>query len=1086
MTIFKKLQTLLIKHLPFFLILIVVLILTWKNIIPGTYYTGWDNSHPEFNFQEFIKRIVGGAWLEYLGTGAPASQAYLSEIPRLPFIFLLKLLLPNNLVRYAFNFLIIFIGGAAMYLFLIKTILFNLNNRYRGWIASFGGIFYILNLMSLQQFYINFELFAIEFAYFPLVLLAIYNLSQHLNLKSVFFLIGALVLFTPSAFTPTIFYIACIFFIIYAFFTSWHYQKNLFKTIKRTLLISAIIFFVNSYWILPNLYYLLHHSHYVQQSRANQLFNMEALWSVREAGKITNLLTGVHFLFDWKDFNFKSGNYEYIFDEWTQHLANPFILFLLIFFNLVSAAGLIILIFNFREGRKRWGIISIYLLTTVFIWLGLFFPNKLVNYLYEIGPIREAFRNPFTKMSNFYSFAITIMIVYYLKQTVLMLKKSKLTVISKFLPVSGLILFFGFLFCISWPSFKGNFLSDKLRVQYPPEYFEMFSFLRTKPKNARTLELPFLSHAGWLYYSWPEQGYGNGYQGMGFYIFGVPQPLMTPDHARWTETTDFFYHELRHALNSQNSLQLKSILNKYQIKFLIIDDTSISPVNPNFDNLKIHQLIHESGLQKIWQKKFLSIYENPDINKTGKLLIPEKITLVSAETSRVRKDYVFEKSGDYIYTDPNSADIIYPFADLGKLLINGATFTSDSVKITRRIPPNNYLLTIPNTKSLPLVFKIIYTNQHLKIFFSQTKIISGNKEYRLPQYKNTNINLDQAYDKLILLINDKVYEINNNQSIGPFILDNPDNQLNISYTGVLNNEQIATPIKLFPIEVEQFNDINLNNILIDGKINNSISVQTVFPALIADLTKNPSENCSNPLLGKIKTIYKDQAAIYQAELHGVNCNSYNFENFKPNYSYLMRIEGENYRGRSIKFFINYNVKNSLPEEYLMSPGSFDVVLSFLPVSETALKSYAINWETRSYGKTSENKLSKLQIVPFPIETISQIQLIKPKIQLDKKNQLIIKNQQSLLSFYNSVQVECISDPCYIGIDQAYDDLWIALDDKLKLLPHFRYNNWANLWQVNRGDKIKIIYIPQIISYICLITLISGITILIIKIRHTRI
>ena len=32
----------------------------------------------------------------------------------------------------------------------------------------------------------------------------------------------------------------------------------------------------------------------------------------------------------------------------------------------------------------------------------------------------------------------------------------------------------------AWPSFQGHFISEKLRIKYPPEYQQMFSYLKTK------------------------------------------------------------------------------------------------------------------------------------------------------------------------------------------------------------------------------------------------------------------------------------------------------------------------------------------------------------------------------------------------------------------------------------------------------------------------------------------------------------------------------------------------------------------------------------------------------------------------------
>jgi len=1068
------------SFLPLLFVIVIVFTIAVKNIVPGTYFSGWDNSHPELNLTEFTKRVFSGAWVEFQGTGAPASQSQLAEIPRLPFIYLLKMLVPDNLNRYIFTFLMVLIGGIGMYYYLTKIWLTKIHDRFRNWIASFGAIYYILNIITLQQFFINFELFAVQFAYFPFVLLSIHAISNKCAPKTVLLFIGVLLLFAPCAYVPTIFYIAFVFFTIYTFFVNLQIQKNIFKTVKMTGFIVLIIFIVNSFWMLPNLYYTFHNAHYVKESRTNQTFDMEALWSVREAGAIENFLTGIHFIFNWKDYNFKTSHYEFIYEPWNKHLTNNTTLSLLAFFNLLSIAGFVSLLFDSKRGIKRWGMIWMYIFTTVFIWIGFFLPSALTNFIYKFGLIQEAFRNPFTKLSNFYSFVVTIMLCSYIEQVTHTLKKSKHHFISTFIPTILLFVFFISLVYTAWPSFKGNFLNDKLRIKYPSEYFEMFSYLKTKPTDARVLELPFLSDDGWLLYSWPSQGVGNGYQGMGFYLFGIPQPLMTPDHARWTESTDFFYHELRQAINSQNAVQLQNILEKYHINLIVVDETSMWKYKTEYDYTKIHQILTKIGYSKIWNKNFLSIYEVPDQIKKGKLLVPKQVNFVSSDTKRIRRDYVYENIGEYVATDENKADLIFPFINLTSLQLSNVSFKNDRATTTQQISKDDYSIKIPGIQSdtYSTVAQISYSNQRVQIIFPKTKVVINSNEYLLPQFNNITVDVGKNYDNIILWFNEKMLKINKNQTINPVVFANVFQPIEISYAGLFNNQVNLDTITYSPVKIAQpiwatwKDDLIIHGINVDN-----IQLKTEFPVITADLGKFPSENCSEPQRGKINSSYKENTALYTADEYGVNCNHYNFEYLTPDYSYLLHLSGKNYEGRSIKFFIDYNIKNTLPEEYLMSKNKFDTTLSLIPVTTYATKPYAINWETRSYGKTSKNELSEMQVIPFPIDRLSQIQIQKNDAVTTFNNQIKINNTRSYATFLYFINTDCNSNQCYIGINQAYDDLWMAIDSNLNVLPHYRYNNWANLWQFNSNKKIIIIYIPQVISLVCLIGLIVAVIIL---------
>ncbi len=73
-----------------FLVLI-TLSIARRNYTPGTFLSGWDTLHPEFNFGLYLKRVFWGVWREHQGIGAVASQAHAAELTRIPILFLLSL-----------------------------------------------------------------------------------------------------------------------------------------------------------------------------------------------------------------------------------------------------------------------------------------------------------------------------------------------------------------------------------------------------------------------------------------------------------------------------------------------------------------------------------------------------------------------------------------------------------------------------------------------------------------------------------------------------------------------------------------------------------------------------------------------------------------------------------------------------------------------------------------------------------------------------------------------------------------------------------------------------------------------------------
>ncbi|MCM8787865.1 MAG: hypothetical protein NC935_07455 [Candidatus Omnitrophica bacterium] len=1070
----------LLKIWPTIVISVFILFLAFSNITPNTYFTGWDNLHPEFNLLEYSKRVIFGAWAEHQGTGAPAAQSQLCEIPRLPIIIILSLILPQHLIRYVFHFLMLFIGSLGIFFYLKKYWLNQLEDKLKNWISLFGAFYYILNIFTLQQFYISFELFAVQFAFLPLVLISINDLLTTRNEKNLVKFIIFQLLIAPSAHTPTVFYLSYVFFLIYGFFVAYDVKKNIFQSLKNTFYLFILIFFIQGYWIIPNLYYLFKNSHYVTESRANILFNQESKWSIIEAADFKSLITGVHYLFTWKDFNFKKLSHEYIFSEWFTHFYNPFIFFLLIFFNLLALFGFFYVLFDKSKKWKRFGILTIFIFSLLLVWSGIFLPSSIIKLIYKLEPIKEAFRNPFTKLQILYSFSITILITTTLEAIINQLSEVKKNHLN-FL-IWGLIFFcFISIFIVYKPAFFGQFINEKLRTGIPSQYFKMYAFLNLKKQNLRVLELPFLSDSGWVLHNWSFDkeisGY-KGYQGLGINFFGLNQPYFTSDFARWTETTDFFYHELRQGLNSEDSFLLKKIFKKYLVGYIIIDESLIPGYKNQYDYQRLHNLIKKTGSKKIWQEKNLSIYEFP--NKNTQLLIPEKITFVNkGKTKRVKKDIAFIQLGDYI--EKEEADIIFPFADFFSSFLENIYISNNSIRVQKKLPIGDYNLNLSevNRKILNETppYKVEFKNREAKFWFPKIKIYLNNQIIPIILIEDFNIKTNKNYDAILLKNEDKEYLINKGSSLHGFI-KNIQN-LNLQIIGI-NYDQKDKSVFYPDKEIIQikpsvnFIDYNYQKEVRFSNLD-EIIIEYQFPNIIVNLKKQPSENCNHGKVGSIKTDYELNHVVYTAKDYGVNCNSLPEKYLVTNQSYLIKIEGENLQGRSVKFFLNYDDSNILTEDFIMPEGKFNKVKTITAVTQKESRPLYLNWETRSFGKTSKNILKAVTISPLPLEAISNIKLTKNRYLngYQRNNNLKVRNFKSIFNFIYLIKTDCPLKECYLGLNTSYDSLWLAFDRQMKILPHFKLNNWANIWQVKNGsDNLVVIYLPQIISLLIILMLIS--------------
>src|SRR3990167_8142939 len=154
-----------LDNFPILTLIFIALILAFQNYTPGTFLSGWDTLHPEFNFGLNFERLFFGVFRSEQGLGAVAAHSHMSDLPRVVLLYIFHYFISLPFLRYSYIFLNLLIGPVGMYFFLQKVVLKNK-------IASFlGGLFYLLNLGTLQQFIVPFEMFTTQYAMLPWIFL---------------------------------------------------------------------------------------------------------------------------------------------------------------------------------------------------------------------------------------------------------------------------------------------------------------------------------------------------------------------------------------------------------------------------------------------------------------------------------------------------------------------------------------------------------------------------------------------------------------------------------------------------------------------------------------------------------------------------------------------------------------------------------------------------------------------------------------------------------------------------------------------------------------------------------------------------
>ncbi|HOD01531.1 MAG TPA: hypothetical protein PKH50_02315 [bacterium] len=707
-----------------FILATVCIFVCYKNYTLGTYLTGWDTLHPEFNYGVYWKRIIFGAWQSHQGLGAPASQAHAAEIPRILLIQFLDIFFAKNIIRYLCAFLMLILGPLGVFFFL-KKIIFKESESLSSYIGSFlGGLFYLLNLGTVQQFNVPLEMFLVQYAFLGWAFLFLTKFYLEGNRKDLVWFSIITFLGAPQAHTSTLFYVYVMFLFIYLLMmillslnSRKSYSENILVApkrifIKRGATIFLLTLLINSFWMLPNVYYGITRGSEISQSKIHHLFSDEAFLVNKKYGDIKNISILRNFLFDWGVYT-ERGSYESLLMPWIIHLKKPLVLALGYFFFFLILVGVIISLSKRDKLLIPWIIIGF---LSVFFILNVNPPfGSIFVFLQEHIPLfKELFRFPFTKFSVFLMFVYAIFFGYATSFLISCVERILFGVFPAFIG----ILLSAFLIYFSFPAFEGYLINPAMRVDIPDRYFEMFNYFDEKKEYGRVLHLPIHSFWGWVTYSWDEKGLG--YQGAGFLWFGIKQPLIDREFDRWNIANEQPYREISTAIYSRDKELLQKYLEKYKIRWLILDKSVLAPGSDSkvLFHGEMEKLFSDMDSVKLARNfgQGLLVYEyipNKDYQKI------EKIYSYRESSNSLYKEYsdpIYVKYGDYISTGTQTHQFL-GFNSVDENMDSGLVYSDDNavylklpygdniIDSTGKIPVSLYLREgDSNVKFIDIVF----------------------------------------------------------------------------------------------------------------------------------------------------------------------------------------------------------------------------------------------------------------------------------------------------------------------------------------------------------------------------------------------
>lgn len=619
----------------------------FKSYTPSTILSGWDTIHPEFDFGLYFKRIFT-VWQSHQGLGAPPSQSHIGDLPHTFILWILSSIIPTDLLRYVFILSMLIIGPLGVYFF-IKDHVFKHNSSDINIFAFIGGLFYLLNLGTLQIFYTPLEMFIIFYGLIGWLLWAIIRFLENDNKKNLFIVFLITIVFASTSHTATLWYI------FYGslglfLFTNLIFNKFRKDLLRKSFFLYLLILLLNLFWILPNLYYAKNYSNDVSLSKINRMGSNEFFFRGQKRGTIEDFALITNFPFDWKVYNFDKNSPVPQMDQWVDHSQTRFVRF---WGAILFALFIIGIIMSFRKKNHLLMAFSPVIFLSFFFLRNANFPfTSFFLFLRDKFPFfGEMFRFPFTKFSILYIFIYSVFLSYAFYNLIIFLSKK----IPKNIYIHFFTIFFIGQIFFMLPVLETGYISKTMRVKISQNYFDLFTYLKPKKKD-RILSLPLHNFAGWQYNNW-------GYQGAGFLWFGLDQPLLNREFDRWYPYNEQAYREFSYALYSRNVNLFAKLLQKYRVGYVLMDESIIDTDLKYSRQITFFReskdlLKNTSSVKLNWQSNFLTLYKINDVPREVEL--ETNLPSISPSYRFTSTDEAYSNFNDYINADIK-ADVYYPF-----------------------------------------------------------------------------------------------------------------------------------------------------------------------------------------------------------------------------------------------------------------------------------------------------------------------------------------------------------------------------------------------------------------------------------------
>lgn len=1057
------------KNWSFFALLLLIVTVLATNF-SNSWLIGWDNLMSEFSLGLNIKRALSAVWQEYQGLGLLAGMAHGADLIRLAFLWLLSIVIPAQNLRMVTTLSMLAIGPIGMYFF-VQNLLNNIPRQLVRITSFLSGAFYLLNLGTVQNFYVPFEPFTWAYGLFPWLFYSLIRYLKSRRMKDFILFSLTTLIATPMAYLQTVFvaYLMALTIFLLGYILE---QKNL-SSIKSSLKSFFSTLLVNSFWLLPIIYFVLTNSAVTINAKMNQIATSEVSLANQNFGDLNSISRLKGYWFDIHDTN-ESGNFVNLLGGWVDHTDKPevqvigYFAFILILFGLFYLLKL--------KKSFRYGLAGMFILVLIMLigdnpptgWL-------LSSINNSIPLFAQIFRSPFTK------WAVPAIFVYSILFGLGGTSIAKSMHNGKRPTLSLLVLITAGLIFQAAPIFKGDLFYKHIKLDIPQEYLSLFEYFKSQEKEKRIALLPVHTKWGWNNYDW-------GYRGSGFLWYGIEQPILDRAFDVWSRENETFYNQFSHAVYSNDPSLVEEVMGKFDVALLILDN-SINVPNIVDSPIQMEQLISKLNGKVVWQKGSLIVFELSPTKNGGFLTVPNQVTKAGIVNDYSLLDQAYHSTGTYLN---QSGGITYPFSSNDNRGGSIVSTSQESVTLSSPlvIKESDGKINLPDYKnySWPIgLFGEVATNKF--ILTAKTSIPGiklGDSFVIKPQTIQQKLEILFTDIPEYIFIKGKAVNISHvlktgNQEFLSYINGSFNQPMNVKLGNV--KETIADGKEIFTNLVGQ-SSLTINGDFSEHQIKGltgSNNITIVYPLIksndgLSRLTPSKNDNCDVLKRGSFTRTIANNKISYLSVGGAAACDFSEYKHLEGFDGYVLRVAGENIKGRGVKAHLLNLGNNRIDLEELLPQGKFDQ--SFI-VDPTSNQGYSLHLETKSFGHKSENNISAVNLIPFPLAWTRDISIGDSNKVNTRNNLITLSDEVKQGTGHYNAKVKSQQTDSLIQLSQGFNRGWQAFiyqdtNSFDQLIPwargteleHVKVNSWANGWLVPVGEyDLIIIFWPQYLQYL---------------------